>query len=62
MTAYALIRSQIKRINKQNASEIKDFLSKFADRVEKVGRDGVMGLMKSTGSPINMDKIKNLKN
>lgn len=30
-----------------------DFLSKFADRVEKVGRDGVMGLMKSTGSPIN---------
>ena len=39
-----------------------DFLSKFADRVEKVGRDGVMGLMKSTGSPINMDKIKNYYN
>ena len=30
-----------------------DFLSKFANRVEKVGRDGVMGLMKSTGLPIN---------
>ena len=30
-----------------------DFLSKFANRVEKVGRDGVMGLMKSTGMPIN---------
>ena len=39
-----------------------DFLSKFADRVEKVGRDGVMGLMKSTGSPINLDKIKNYYN
>ena len=39
-----------------------DFLSKFADRVEKVGRDGVMGLMKSTGSPVNMDKIKNYYN
>ena len=30
-----------------------DFLSKFANRVEKVGRDGVMGLMKSTKLPIN---------
>ena len=30
-----------------------DFLTKFANRVEKVGRDGVMGLMKSTGRPIN---------
>ena len=30
-----------------------DFLTKFANRVEKVGRDGVMGLMKSTGLPIN---------
>jgi hypothetical protein len=30
-----------------------DFLSRFANRVEKVGRDGVMGLMKSTGIPIN---------
>ena len=30
-----------------------DFLSKFGDRVEKVGRDGVMGLMKTTGIPIN---------
>ena len=39
-----------------------DFLSKFADRVEKVGRDGVMGLMKSTGAPINMDKIQNYYN
>lgn len=30
-----------------------EFLTKFANRVEKVGRDGVMGLMKSTGLPIN---------
>ena len=30
-----------------------DFLSRFANRVEKVGRDGVMGLMKSTKLPIN---------
>ena len=30
-----------------------DFLSKFSDRIEKVGRDGIMGLMKSTGIPIN---------
>ena len=35
----------------KNSTE--DFLSKFANRVEKVGRDGVMGLMKSTGLPIN---------
>ena len=39
-----------------------DFLSKFANRVEKVGRDGVMGLMKSTGAPINMEKIKDYYN
>ena len=36
-----------------------DFLSKFANRVEKVGRDGVMGLMKSTGIPVNMIKQNN---
>ena len=30
-----------------------NFLSKFSNRVEKVGRDGVMGLMKSTGLPVN---------
>ena len=30
-----------------------NFLTKFGNRVEKVGRDGVMGLMKSTGIPIN---------
>ena len=36
-----------------------DFLSKFANRVEKVGRDGVMGLMKSTGIPINNIKLRN---
>ena len=39
-----------------------DFLSKFANRVEKVGRDGVMGLMKSTGAPINIEKINNYYN
>jgi len=33
-----------------------DFLAKFGDRVEKVGRDGVMGLMKSTGNPINFNR------
>ena len=33
-----------------------DFLAKFGDRVEKVGRDGVMGLMKSTGNPINLNR------
>ena len=36
-----------------------DFLAKFANRVEKVGRDGVMGLMKSTGLPINIDRENN---
>ena len=36
-----------------------DFLSKFANRVEKVGRDGVMGLMKSTGIPVNLIKQNN---
>ena len=39
-----------------------DFLSKFANRVEKVGRDGVMGLMKSTGLPINMNRSNNFYN
>lgn len=39
-----------------------DFLSKFANRVEKVGRDGVMGLMKSTGIPINMVRQNNYNN
>ena len=39
-----------------------DFLAKFANRVEKVGRDGVMGLMKSTGLPINIDRENNLYN
>jgi hypothetical protein len=39
-----------------------DFLAKFANRVEKVGRDGVMGLMKSTGVPINIDRQNNYNN
>ena len=39
-----------------------DFLSKFANRVEKVGRDGVMGLMKSTGLPINNQNYDNIPN
>ena len=39
-----------------------DFLSKFANRVEKVGRDGVMGLMKSTGIPVNIDRQDNYYN
>ena len=36
-----------------------DFLAKFANRGEKVGRDGVMGLMKSTGVPKNIDRQNN---
>ena len=36
-----------------------DFLSKFANRVEKVGRDGIMGLIKNTGQPISSIKQKN---
>ena len=39
-----------------------DFLAKFGNRVEKVGRDGVMGLMKSTGLPINMNRQNNYAN
>ena len=39
-----------------------DFLAKFANRVEKVGRDGVMGLMKSTGVPINIGRQNNYNN
>lgn len=30
-----------------------DFLAKFGERVEKIGKDGFMGLMKNTGSSIN---------
>ena len=45
-------------------SKVKEdyFLSKFANRVEKVGRDGVMGLMKSTGLPINNIMQNNFNN
>ena len=39
-----------------------NFLIKFANRVETVGRDGVMGLMKSTGVPINNNRQNNYSN
>ena len=38
-----------------------DFLTKFGDRIETIGKDGVMGLMKHTGISIN-NNINNRNN
>lgn len=34
-----------------------DFLAKFGNRVQKIGKDGVMGIMKNTGPTINNNNI-----
>ena len=45
-----------------NRKDNEDFLSKFGDRIEMVGRDGVMGIMKTTGNPINSGYTRNINN
>ena len=45
-----------------NRKDNEDFLSKFGDRIEMVGRDGVMGIMKNTGNPINSGYTRNINN
>ena len=37
-----------------------DFLTKFGNRIEKIGKDGIMGIMKNTGHSINNNIYKNL--
>ena len=43
-----------------NRKDSDEFLSKFSGRIEIVGRDGVIGIMKNTGVPINIDFLKNI--
>ena len=37
-----------------------DFLTKFEDRIQKVGKDGIMGIMKHTGPSINNNIFQNI--
>lgn len=51
-------------MSRKNGTEI-TFQEKFKDRMENMGKDGVIGIMKNTENPINtveIDKMKNWNN
>ena len=39
-----------------NSNEKNDFISRFSNRIEIIGKDGVIGIMKNTKNPINMNR------